>query len=414
MKKSGVVALGVTEALRSVLEAAPVLPDAEASSEEARGRILREPIHADRDAPPFDKSLMDGFAVLAADLEGAPRDLRLLGEIPAGTDPAALRRVEPGTCFRIMTGAPIPPGADAVLVVEESEPAPGDPARVRARSPVRAGDNLARRGADVRQGDALLREGDLIGPAEIAVLATCGRTRVRVGGRPRVAVLATGDELVEPSLEPPPGGIRNSNGPLLTSLAIEAGAEARDLGIAPDDPAALRSAMTRGLEHDVLILSGGVSMGERDLVAAALRDLGVSIRFEKVAIKPGRPFTFGTIGTTLVFGCPGNPVSAYVIFQVFARPALRRMQGFPRPVREPVRGVLLAPLRQRPGRAGYHQVRARFAEGRLVVEGLATSGSADFAACARANALAIVPAETAALRAGDAVEVLLLDDHEDR
>lgn len=414
MKKSGVAALSVSEALCSVLEAAPVLPEATVSFAESRGRILRETIRADRDAPPFDKSLMDGFAVNAGDLRSAPVTLTVLGEIPAGTDPAALRRVEPGTCFRIMTGAPIPPGADAVLIVEESGPVPGDPARVQARSAVRPGDNLARRGAEVRGGETLLEEGDLIGPAEIAVLAACGRTRLRVGGRPRVAILATGDELVPPASAPPPGGIRNSNGPLLNALALEAGAEARDLGIAPDDPAALRAAITRGLEDDVLILSGGVSMGEHDLVAAALRELGVSIRFEKVAIKPGRPFTFGTRGGTLVFGCPGNPVSAHVIFQVFARPALRRMQGFPRPLRQPVRGVLLGPLRQRPGRAGYHQARARFAEGRLVVEILPTSGSADFVSCARANALAVVPAETEALHAGDAVEVLLLDAHEDR
>jgi molybdopterin molybdotransferase len=413
-KSPHVRALAVEEALRVVLEATPVLPAEEADLLEAPGRVLLEDIRADRDQPPFDKALMDGFAVVAADLVSAPRLLRVVDDIPAGSDPGRLRRVEPGSAARIMTGAPMPPGADAVLIVEESEPIPGDPGAVRARASVRPGDNLARRGDDLRRGDLLLVSGLRLAPAEIAVLAACGRPRVRVGGRPRVAVLATGDELVPPWTAPPPGGIRNSNGPLLLALARAAGAAARDLGIARDDPAALERAIAEGLRDDVLILSGGVSMGERDLVGAALRGLGTEILFEKVAIKPGRPFTFGRRGATLVFACPGNPVSCYVIFEVFARAALRRMMGFPRPERRPVRAVLASPIRQRPGRAGYYQARVRFADGRCEIEPVKTSGSADFSACARGNALAIAPADTAVLEAGAEIDVLLLDDFEDR
>jgi molybdopterin molybdotransferase len=192
------------------------------------------------------------------------------------------------------------------------------------------------------------------------------------------------------------------------------GAEASDLGIARDEEAALRAAIERGLAGDVLLISGGVSMGVYDLSGKALRALGAEILFEKVAIKPGRPFTFARCGATLVFGCPGNPVSAYVIFQVFARTALRRMMGFRSPAPSVVRGVLSTPVRQRPGRAGYHQAIARSSGGGYAVEVLPTSGSADFVSCARGNALAIVPADLAALAPGDPVDLILLDDHSDR
>jgi molybdopterin molybdotransferase len=404
----------VDQALAIVLSAAPALPAEEVSLEDAAGRILRDEVRADHDFPPFDKSLMDGYAVIASDLAAVPRSLRIVEEIPAGSDPMRLQRLEPGTASRVMTGAPLPPGADAVLVVEETEAVPGDPAAVRARSDVRPGDNLARRGTDVRRGDVLLAPGRFIGAAEIGVLAACGRTRVAVSRRPRVAILATGDELVEPGEAPGPGRIRNSNAPMLVALARRAGAEPLYLGIARDDEAALRQAVGRGLESDALVLSGGVSMGLYDLVGKTLRSLGVAIRFERVAIKPGKPFTFGARGETPVFGCPGNPVSAYVIFQVFVRPALRRMTGFPNPAPAVLRGTLAGPVRQRPGRAGYHQALARWDGAGLLVEVLPTTGSADFLSCARGNALAVVPAEVASMAAGDPVDVILLDDHADR
>jgi molybdopterin molybdotransferase len=407
-------ALGVVEALNLVLRAAPVLPAEEIPCIEALGRVLQEEVRADADSPPFDKSLMDGYAVIAADLAAGPRSLRLLDEIPAGSDPARLRPLEPARASRIMTGAPLPPGSDAVLIVEETEPDPDDPGAVLAKATVRSGANVARRGVDVRRDEVLLRRGALIGPAEIGVLAACGRTRVRVGRRPSLAVLATGDELVEPDRTPSPGQIRNSNGPLLMALARRAGAEARYLGIAGDRREALSEAIGRGLGADILVLSGGVSMGAYDLVGETLRSLGVEILFERVAIKPGRPFTFGRRKDTLVFGCPGNPVSTYVIFQVFGRPAIRKMIGFADPAPAPVRGTLRGEVRQRPGRTGYYQARARLSEGGCVAEILPTTGSADFASCARGNALAIVPAELSSMRAGEAIDVLLLEDFADR
>lgn len=406
--------ISVERALSIVLEATPVLAFESIDTDQALGRWLQEEIRADRDHPDFDKSLMDGYAVVAADLEGALRPLRVVQEIAAGTDPAGLREVRPGSASRIMTGAPIPPGADAVLMVEETESVAGDPETVRPRSAVRPGANIAWRGADVRAGEVLLKAGEFIGAAEIGVLAACGRARVRTGGRPRLSILATGDELVEPRQAPGPGQIRNSNGPVLRALAERAGAAAHYLGIAPDDDGRLRPLIEEGLRGDALVLSGGVSMGTRDRVAPALSALGVEILFDKVSIRPGKPFTFGRRGSTLVFGCPGNPVSTYVIFQVFARAALRHMMGSAHPSPVPVRGVLKTPVRQRPGRVGYLQARAAWAVGGYEIEVIPSSGSADFVSSARGNSLAIIPSDSAALPAGSSVEALLLDDHLDR
>ncbi|HET8947501.1 MAG TPA: gephyrin-like molybdotransferase Glp [Candidatus Polarisedimenticolia bacterium] len=404
--------IAVERALALVLEAARPLPPVAADLDEAAGRILLETIRADRDQPAWDKALMDGFAVIAADVT-AGRELRVAATIAAGADPATLAPLRAGETARIMTGAPLPPAADAVVPVEQSrEGASAD--RVRFEGVARPGDHLARRGADVREGAMLLDTGDLLGPAEIGTLAACGRTRVQVGARPRVAVLATGDELVPPDRPPGEGRLRNSNGPMLQALARRAGAEARDLGIARDDPQALRAAIESGLDSDALVLSGGVSMGLYDLVGSALREAGAEVLFERVAIRPGKPFTFARRGATLVFGCPGNPVSSYVIFQVFVRPALRRLAAHPRPGWEAVPARLAAEVRQRPGREGFAQVRARFQGGRLEADPVPTTGSADLVSCARGNALAILSAAVAEFPAGSEVPVILLDDHADR
>ena len=406
--------LPVDRALAVVLEATSVLPPETVPLAAAAGRVLAEEVRADSDHPAFDKSLMDGFAVQSSDLATAPRTLRVVQEIAAGTAPEEVAPLSPGTAARIMTGAPLPPGADAVLMVEQSEPVPGEPGSVRAAASVRPGENLARRGTDVHEGDVLLSAGDFIGAGEIGVLAACGRARVRVVGQPRVSVLATGDELVPAAERPGPGRIRNTNGPVLAALAVRAGAVVTDLGIAKDREEALRSAIEAGLRADLLVLSGGVSMGVYDLVGKVLRSLGVDLLFERVAIRPGKPFTFGRRAATLVGGCPGNPVSSYVIFQIFLRAAIRRLAGHREPRRLPVRGTLVGPIRQRPGRTGFDQARSRPEAERLLVDILPSSGSADFASCARGNALAIVPAGVASLAAGDPIDVLLLDDADDR
>jgi molybdopterin molybdotransferase len=404
--------IAVERALALVLEAARPLPPAEADLGEAAGRILLEEICADRDQPAWDKALMDGYAVAAADV-AAGQELAIGATIAAGADPASLAPLAPREAARIMTGAPLPPRADAVVPVEQSR-AGAAPQRVRLDGPVRPGDHLARRGDDVRAGTALLDAGDLLGAAEIGTLAACGRTRVKVGGIPHVSVLATGDELVPPEEVPEGGRLRNSNGPMLEALARRAGARVTNLGIARDDPQGLRRALEAGLDADALVLSGGVSMGLYDLVGRVLREAGAEILFERVAIRPGKPFTFAHRGGTLVFGCPGNPVSSYVIFQVFVRPALRRLASHPRPEWTPIAARLAAPVTQRPGRAGFVQVRARWHGGRLEADPVPTSGSADLASCARGNALAVLSPSVAEFPAGSEVPVILLDDHADR
>jgi molybdopterin molybdotransferase len=406
--------LAVERALALVLDAAPTLPAERVALDLAAGRLLREEVRAPEDVPSCDLSRMDGYALQATDLRDPERPLKVIQEIAAGADPGRLVALLPGTAARIMTGAPLPPGADVVVLVEDSEPVPGDPAMVRLRSQARLGDNLARRGADVRRGDRLLEPGDRVEAGEIGVLAACGRVQVDVGRRPRVAVLATGDELVPPGETPGPGRLRNSNGPMLLALARRAGAETRDLGIAADSREALRAALAAGLESDLLLLSGGVSMGVYDLVGESLRALGVEILFERVAIRPGKPFTFGRRGGALVCGCPGNPVSSYVVFQLFVRAALRKMIGYPDPAMRPVRGVLRDAVRQRPGRTAYLQARASWTDGGYRVEVLPTTGSADVVSCARGNSLAIVPADCSGLAAGAEIDLLLLDDHVDR
>jgi len=403
--------IAVERALALVLEAARPLPPIAVDLDEAAGRILLEDIRADRDQPAWDKALMDGFAVIAASV-AAGRELSVAATIAAGADPATLAPLRPGETARIMTGAPLPPGADAVVPVEQSHETAAD--RVRFEGAVRSGDHLARRGDDVRAGTTVLAVGDLLGPAEIGTLAACGRTRVQVGARPRVAVLATGDELVPADRTPGAGRLRNSNGPMLQALARRAGGDARDLGIAPDDPQALRDAIESGLDSDALVLSGGVSMGLYDLVGRVLREAGSEILFERVAIRPGKPFTFARRGSTLVFGCPGNPVSSYVIFQLFVRPALRRLASHPHPEWDAVAARLAAPVRQRPGREGFVQVRARFKDGRVEADPVPTTGSADLVSCARGNALAVLAAGVAEFPAGSEVPVILLDDHADR
>ena len=318
----------VEEALEIVLREAPALPFEEVALDDALSRVLAEDVASDSDLPPFDRAAMDGYALRAADVAGAPAALEVVGEVRAGQWPDLT--VGPGQAVRIMTGAPVPPGADAVQQVEKTQPL--DEFRVTILSAVAEGANVAPRGSEVRAGDVVLARGRVIDPAAIAVLASAGRARVRVARRPVVALLVTGDEIVEVSATPAPGQIRNSNGPAVAAQARLAGAEVRLLGVAPDRQDAIAQALRAGLAADVLVVSGGVSAGDYDLVEPALLELGATFLFTKVAVKPGAPLVFGRRGATLVFGLPGNPVSAQVTFDLFVRPALLKMQGATRRV----------------------------------------------------------------------------------
>jgi molybdopterin molybdotransferase len=396
----------VDRALQIVLSRAMVLPSEEIDFTEAPGRILREDVAADTDLPPFPRSAVDGYAVRAADTASAPATLRLVGTVPAGTFPDF--RVGPGEAASIMTGAPVPEGADAVQMVEVSRESPDGVVLLEG---VVSGQNVAPQAAEVRRGDVVLKSGTRLDAAAVAVAATVGSTRLRVGRRPTVSVAATGDELVHPSETPGPGQIRNSNGFSLLAQCRSVGIEARFLGVAGDTEESLRSFIRRGLETDVLLLSGGVSMGRYDLVEKVLDELGIEILLDAVALKPGKPLVFGVgEGGKLVYGLPGNPVSTMVTFELFVRTALARLEGAANPVREILRARLLVGLTNRGPRRAYLPGWLRAGEdGDLVAEPIPTKGSADIVAFSKANALLIVPEERDHLERGERVSVYPLD-----
>jgi molybdopterin molybdotransferase len=394
----------VEEALAVVLRETPAGTDEAVALEEALFRVLAEEVASDTDLPPFDRAAMDGYALRAVDVAGAPVALDVVGEVRAGQWPELT--IGRGQAARIMTGAPVPAGATAVQQVEKTRPL--DEFRVTVLASVPEGANVAPRGSEVRAGDVVLESGRVIDPSAIAVLAAAGRARVRVARRPLVAVLVTGDEIVEVTATPRPGHIRNSNGPTLAAQARLAGASVRLLGTAPDRQDVLACSLRDGLSADVLVVSGGVSAGDYDLVEPALLDLGATLLFTGVAIRPGAPLVFGRRGRTLVFGLPGNPVSAQVTFDLFVRPALLKMQGAGVVSRPRVGVELLEGVKNRSGRKSHVPARVRFEGGRLVARLVRSMGSGDLTAHARANALVVIEAGRTQVAAGETAEALLL------
>lgn len=399
--------INIKEALERVLaEAKPLAPE-EKPLPEILGQALAEDVFAPHDIPPFDNSAMDGFAVRAADTAGAsaavPVSLALRETIPAGHDPSEV--VGPGEAAKIMTGAPLPAGADSVVEVEVTREEDG---RVFILKEFTFGTNVRRHGEDVVRGQQVLSAGDVAGPAEIGFLASLGFSRVSVHRRPRVAVISTGSELVEPGQPLSPGKIRNSNGYSLEAQCRQLGLEPERLGIAPDEYEATRRLMEQGLGYDVLITSGGVSVGEYDFVKDVQEDLGVERRLWQVAMKPGKPLAFGVRGDTLVFGVPGNPVAAMVSFELFVRPALLRLMGYRRVKRPVFRAVLQEPVKNRAGRVQVVRVRAWWEDGRWLASSTGPQGSGILRSMVLANGLVFVPAEATSLPAGAEVDLVLL------
>ena len=396
--------LPIEEALAIVLREAPALPDEEVALEEAVGRVLAQDVRSDADRPPFDRAAMDGYALRAEDVRLVPVTLEVVDEVRAGQWPE--RAIEPGEAVRIMTGAVVPGGASAVQQLERTNALRGR--KVEVLAPVKTGANIARRGSEGRAGERVLARGLLIDAAVAGVLASVGCVRPRVARRPVVAVLVTGDELVDASEPLEPGQVRNSNGPALAALVRQAGAQVHMLGAVPDRDEAITAAVEAGFSTDVLVVSGGVSAGDYDRVEPALQAAGASFFFTQVAIKPGAPLVFGRRGATLVFGLPGNPVSAQVTFDVFVRAALLRMQGARVVSRPRVQVELLAPLRNPSGRTSHSPARVRSQAGRLVAEPLRSMGSADLVAHSGANALVVLPADRSEAAAGETAEAVLL------
>jgi len=397
------MAIRFEEARRIILDATHLLDSERVQLLDAAGRALAEDFCAPWDMPRWDNSAMDGFAVRAADA-AAQKELIISGYIPAGS--AAPQAVEPGCAIKIMTGAPIPPGCEVVVPFEETVEQKD---RVRLLTTLRSREHIRFRGEDVSAGDKVLPAGSLLRPPEINLLASFGQSLVPVYQRPRVAILSTGDELVELGTSPGPGQIVNSNAFSLAAAVREAGGDPFLLGIARDTMDSHREKLAMGLAADVLITSAGVSAGDRDLVRDVLAQLGVEQKFWKIAIKPGRPTAFGVKGKTLVFSLPGNPVSTMVTFELFVRPALRKMQGKSPALQPFARAILAEPVRKRPERVQFLRVQVRSEEGRLMASSSGDQNTGILRTMVRANGIVMLPFERDRFEAGDEVDVLLLD-----
>ncbi|MDX6529588.1 MAG: molybdopterin molybdotransferase [Blastocatellia bacterium] len=372
---------------------------------DALNRVLAEDIVADCDLPPFDRAQMDGYAVRAGDVATTPAQLSIVGESAAGR--GWHHEMKGGEAVRIMTGAPVPAGADAVQQVELTRESNG---HVEILEPVDAGRSIVRRGAEIRAGETILRSGEDISGAMIATLASFGYAQVKVGRRPRVAIMATGSELVDIDQKPERDQIRDSNNYTLAAYARLAGATVERLPLAGDDTEELKRQMSEAAARsNVLITSGGVSMGVYDFTKAALKELGAEIFFERVSLRPGKPTVFARLGNTLVFGLPGNPVSVTVTFNLFARTALRALQGAQEPALKEETAVLAHGLKGSIDRESYlPAVLSTDENGTLLAEPLKWGGSSDFVAFARATALINVPAGVKKIEAGKVVKVVRL------
>ena len=420
MPESPYEMLPVAEALEIVLAHAEPLPAITLSIHEALGMILAEDAVASTPLPPFPASVKDGYAVVAAD---GPGVYPVVGEVTAGR--MADFRVEPGSVAYITTGAPLPDGADAVIQVEDTEPLPdGDDGRPRVRilSQATPGQDVRPVGADVAAGMTVLSAGDLLGPAEIGLLATAGITNAQVFRRPRVAILSTGDELREPGEALEPGQIWDSNRATLGAAVRQAGGVPIDLGISGDTQAALEANVHRGLaEADILLTSGGVSMGELDLIKPLLEEAG-TVHFGRMRMKPGKPLTFATVPveedgetrTRLVFGLPGNPVSSLVTFYLMGMPALRKLAGHPNPRLQRVQAHLAQPLRLDPERPEYHRAALHWdsglndGNGGYLAVSTGSQASSRLLSMRTANALLELPQAEGELPVGAVVGALLI------
>jgi molybdopterin molybdotransferase len=365
---------------------------------EGGGRVLAEDISADRDYPPFNRSARDGFAVRAADLPG---ELLVAGEIRAGDVPS--RAVEAGEAVEIMTGAPMPAGADAIVMVEHSR---REGERVIIERAAKPGDNFTPRGTEARAGEVVIRRGRRLGYADIALLAMVGRARAPVFRRPRVAILPTGDEIVH--IDSPVGDfqIRNSNAFSIAAQVRQTGAVPEVLPIARDEYESTRELIERGLrDADLLLLSGGVSAGKYDIVEKVLADLGARFFFDRVAIQPGQPVVFGTVGGKFFFGLPGNPVSTMVTFELFARAAIDRLSGSDSAPLPLMRAKITRDFRHNPGLTRF--LPAMLSEDGSTVTPVEWHGSGDVPAAARANAFLVAEADREMWKEGEDIRVLL-------
>jgi molybdopterin molybdotransferase len=364
---------------------------------DAAGRVLAEDVVADRDYPPFDRSARDGFAMRA---DETPAEFTIAGELRAGATWMFPERIGAGEAVEIMTGAALPPGTDAVVMIEHVERRLN---RVTIPKAMKTGENVTRQGTEAEGGEILLKAGVRIGFAETGLLAMVGRERLRVFRQPRVAILPTGDEIVEPAVVPQPHQIRNSNAWSLAVQVRRAGGIPVILPIARDSPD--RTPIERGLQADLLLLSGGVSAGKYDFVEQVLAALGAKFFFTRVLIQPGQPLVFGAVGEKFFFGLPGNPASTMMTFELFARAAVERLAGLDEPILPLLRSRLSRDFQHKTGLTRF--LPARLSEDGSTIEPLGWQGSGDIPAVARANAFMVAEADRESWNAGDDIRVLL-------
>jgi molybdenum cofactor synthesis domain-containing protein len=395
----------VNQAIRTVLAESHRLPVESIALSQSPERILAQDIVADTDLPPFDRAQMDGYAVRAADVANAPAHLNIVGESAAGA--GWHHEMKAGEAVRIMTGAPVPAGADAVQQVELTRETDS---RVEILQSVELGRSIVAQASEIRAGETVLHAGERINAAMIATLASFGYSQVKVAKQPRVAVMATGSELVDVDKKPARDQIRDSNNYTIEAYAPQVNAIVRRLPLAGDDTEELKRNIRAAAESsDVLITSGGVSMGVYDFTKAALKELGAEIFFERVALRPGKPTVFARLGNALIFGLPGNPVSVAVTFNLFARMSLLQMQGAGNPMLPGDHAILTHDVKGSVDRESYSPaILQTGAQGVLLAQPLKWGGSSDFVAFARATALINIPAGPAKTSAGSVVRVVHL------
>jgi molybdopterin molybdotransferase len=392
-------------AIETILSNIPAARTESVPFELALGRVLAEDVVASQDVPPFRRSAVDGIALACGD---TPGELAISGEAHAGGEFSG--PIGRGQCVRITTGAAVPDGADAVQMIENVQIAP-DGKSVRTPNRLAPGANFVPRGYEAKSGDIVLGRGRILGPAEIAVLATFGYRNLTAFLPPRVAILATGDELVEFDETPAPGKIRNSNVHSLSAQVRRFGIEPRYLGIARDTMEDLRARIVAGLKYDILILSGGASVGPYDLVKDVFGELGIEVLFDRIAVRPGKPTIFARKEQNLIFGLPGNPVSSFVSFENFVRPALGRMCGMANPDLMRIHGLLAAGMKQNPGRMSFLPARTSWMDSGWKIDPLPWKGSGDIIGFSNADSLVIFPGDRAEMKEAEGAEALLLPDY---
>lgn len=403
--------ISVSEARRTILESVSILGTEQVALDASLGRVLAEPVSARRSVPPLDNSAMDGFALTANATRGASKDspavLPVVRVIRAGDAPGPL--IMPLEAVKIMTGAPVPPGVDAVVPVEDTYVEAGN---LYLTKPIRSGDNIRKAGEDIAPETVILQTGRALRPSDLGLIASQGIATVQVYRRPEVAILATGDEVVGLDQVPSQSQIYSSNSHTLMALVRECGAEPRQMGIARDEPAHLAEMIRAGLGSDVLVTTGGISMGDYDYLKDVFGEVGVNILFWKVAQKPGKPMTFGLAGNKPVFALPGNPVSTSLSFELYVRPALRKMMGHLRLFRPTVHAVLTEDINKKAGRRNFIRgVVTRKGE-TLYAATTGAQGSGILRSMSAANGIIVLPEDTDHAKVGETVEVYLLDAEE--